>query len=271
MVQPPPRILVTRSANQGSVLADALWALGAEPVLIPAIAIAPPSSFCPLDAALASLRSFEWLIFTSANAVEAFAQRARRLSPHLLPPGNRVAAIGPATAEALRQIGVRDPLIPPTAVAESLAQQMLPHARRPDGTPTRMLLLRAETARDVLPDALLQAGADLTVAPVYRNIIPPESIPRLRELFTAPETWPDAITFTSSSTVTNLLALLEAAGVTLPPDGSHGRTILRASIGPVTSATLREAGYPPHVEALEASIPSLVEALAGAFGQLAIS
>ncbi len=251
-----PRILVTRSAHQTSALAEALRALGAEPILIPAIALAPPTSFCPLDAALAQLPSYHWLLFTSANAVEAFAHRARRtFTPH---PTQQVAAIGPATAEALRNIGLPPALVPATAIAESLTAALLPHATQPDGSATRMLLLRAESARDHLPESLRSAGADLTVAPVYRNLIPTESIPLLQHLFRTPATWPDAITFTSSSTATNLLTLLEAAHLTLPD------AILRASIGPITSATLRALGVPPHIESPEASIPSLVRTLAGA-------
>ncbi len=251
-----PRILVTRSAHQTSALAEALRALGAEPILIPSIALAPPTSFCPLDAALAQLPSYHWLLFTSVNAVEAFAHRARRtFTPH---PTQQVAAIGPATAEALRNIGLPPALVPATAIAESLTAALLPHATQPDGSATRMLLLRAESARDHLPESLRSAGADLTVAPVYRNLIPTESIPLLQHLFRTPATWPDAITFTSSSTATNLLTLLEAAHLTLPD------AILRASIGPITSTTLRALGVPPHIESPEASIASLVRTLAGA-------
>ena len=251
-----PRILITRSAGQTSTLAEALSALGAEPILIPTIALAPPTSFCPLDAALAQLPSYHWLLFTSANAVTAFAHRARRtFTPH---PTQQVAAIGPATAAALRDIGLPPTLIPPTAVAESLTAALLPHATQPSGSPTRMLLLRAEHARDHLPETLRAAGADLSVAPVYRNLIPTESIPLLQVLFASPVTWPDAVTFTSSSTATNLLTLLDAAHLTLP------EPILRASIGPITSATLRTLNLPPHIESPESNIPSLVRTLAQA-------
>ncbi len=251
-----PRILITRAAHQTSTLAEALSALGAQPILIATISLAPPTSFCPLDAALAQLPSFHWLLFTSANAVEAFAGRARRtFTPH---PTQQVAAIGPATAQALRSIGLAATLIPPTAVAESLTAALLPHAKQPDGSPTRMLLLRAEHARDHLPETLRSAGADLTLAPVYRNLIPTESTPLLQSLFRSPASWPDAITFTSSSTATNLLSLLEAAHLTLP------EPILRASIGPITSATLRTLNLPPHIESPEPNIPSLIRTLAQA-------
>ena len=243
-----PRVLITRSPHQASALADLLRASGLEPILIPTIELAPPTTFAPLDAALAHLDRFHWLLFTSANAVEAFATRLP--NPYsLFPAPSRIAAIGPATARALEAIGLAPTLIPPQAVAESLAAALLPHA-----TPgTRFLLIRAEAARDVLPETLTAAGAEVTIAPAYRTVIPTGSIPQLRALFHSLAGYPDAITFTSSSTATNLLALLEAAGLSLPPE------ILRISIGPITSQTLRDLDLPPHAEAAQPTIPALVE------------
>lgn len=253
--RPQKRVLVTRSREQSSELAAQLEARGLEPIPIPTIAIALPRIFRELDDALAEIGGFDWLLFTSANAVRAFAERGRL---HFDGGRPRIAAIGPATARALLSIGLGADLLPPTAVAESLAEALRPHAAG-----TRMLLVRAETARDVLPETLRAAGADVTVAPAYRNVVPEESIPLLRAMFREPSSWPDAITFSSSSTATNLVALMEAAGVMLPRDGEEGRTIVRASIGPITSETLRELGYAPHVEAAEATVAALAEALAG--------
>jgi uroporphyrinogen-III synthase len=243
-----PRVLITRSPHQASALADLLRASGLEPILIPTIELAPPTTFAPLDAALAHLDRFHWLLFTSANAVEAFATRLP--NPYsLIPTPCRIAAIGPATARALEAIGLAPTLIPPQAVAESLAAALLPHA-----TPgTRFLLIRAEAARDVLPETLTAAGAEVTIAPAYRTVIPTGSIPQLRALFHSRAGYPDAITFTSSSTATNLLALLEAAGLSLPPE------IQRISIGPITSQTMRDLDLPPHAEAAQPTIPALVE------------
>jgi uroporphyrinogen-III synthase len=253
------RILITRSPHQASDLADRLRALGAEPILIPTIELSEPTTFTPLDDALAHIGTFHWLLFTSANAVEAFDRRREHLGhsePLALGPWpSATAAIGPATARALEAVGISPTLIPPQAVAESLTEALLPHALQPDGSPTRFLLIRAETARDHLPNTLRAAGADVTIAPAYRTVIPAESVAHLKTLFATPETWPDAITFTSSSTAQNLFTLLEASGLTLPP------SILRASIGPITSQTLRDLGCPPHVEAAEATIPALVEIL----------
>ncbi len=261
-----PRVLVTRSPRQGSALADALRALGAEPVLVPAIETVPPASWAALDTAWAELGRFDWATFTSANAVEAIAPRVHGLpasQAHKAWP--RIAAIGPATARALEGIGLQPTLIPPEAVAESLLAALLPYARRPNGEPARFLLLRAEQGRELLPEALRAAGAEVTIAPVYRTVIPEGSVDALRALF-APGSLEqgtgdlDAATFTSSSTARNLQALCEAAGVSLPPSA------LRVSIGPITSQTLRELGLAPHAEAPEATVAALartvVEALA---------
>jgi uroporphyrinogen-III synthase len=250
-----PRVLVTRAAHQGSELADHLRVLGADPVLIPAIETTDPTSFAPLDHALAHLDDFHWLLFTSANAAEAFASRFS--SPEAALP--RIAAIGPSTARALQKHNLSPDLIPPQAVAESLAEALLPHARQPNGRPTRFLLLRAEEAREHLPETLRAAGAEVTIAPAYRTVLPSGSIDRIQTLFQpshparspSPEPPVDAITFTSSSTARNLLALCEAAGVTLP------EAALRISIGPITSQTLRDLGLPPHAEAPEATVAAL--------------
>ncbi len=245
------RILITRTRTQASELAAGLEALGATPLLIPTIEIAPPNSFVALDAALAAIRSYDWLIFTSANAVEAFHRRAQ--FHHLTAIPKKIAVIGPATARAVEAIGLSVDLIPPRYIAESLAESLLPQIHT--ATPTNMLLIRAEQARDHLPEALTAAGATLTIADAYRNQLPPEAISALQSLFTNPANYLHAITFTSASTATNFFNLLESANLTLPPD-----TAL-ASIGPITSNTLRDLGHPPQVEAAEPTIPSLVEAL----------
>jgi uroporphyrinogen-III synthase len=249
-----PRILITRAPHQASALAEALRERGCEPVLIPTIELAEPASFCALDAALACLRSYDWLLFTSANAVEAFAERSRGIGIALTLP--KVATIGPATARAVKQVlGVAVEWMPQQAVAESFAEALVPLAMQADGSPMRFLLVRAETARDVIPDALMEAGAEVTIAAAYRTVIPEASVQAVRELFAGPESYPDAITFTSSSAATNLLALAEAAGVVLPQD------VARISIGPVTSGTLLEAGLPPHVEAEQATVGGLADAV----------
>jgi len=224
-------------------------------VLVPAIEIAPPSSFELLDAATADLASYDWLIFTSANAVEAFHRRLESAGLKAVMGMPRIAAIGPATARALEDIGFATDLVPPQAVAESLADALLTQVRRPDGSPTRFLLVRAEEARDVLPEALRAAGAEVTIAPAYRTVVAAASIDVIRDLFGGATTDVAAITFTSSSAARNLLALCEAAGVSLPASA------LRVSIGPITSETLRSLDYPPHAEALTAAVDALAQAV----------
>ena len=247
------RILVTRASGQASALADALVAEGAEVVSVPAIEIAPPATWDALDQALKSLHTFDWLLFTSANAVLATARRASQLRLPLSPP--KIAVIGPATAAAVHALGWKVDLVPEAYVAESLAKALLPHA-----SGSRMLLIRAEQARDILPQTLRAAGADLHIAEAYRTMIPESSIERLRKLFPhdprvirSPEI--DAITFTSASTATNLAALLERGGVGLP------RTVQLASIGPITSKTMRALKLEPSIEAQESTIPALVRAI----------
>ena len=265
---PPIHVLVTRAAQQGSELAEQLRARGLDPVLIPALETAEPLSFAALDSAIADLSRFHWLLFTSANAVEAFARRLhfhRDASPELggsrsgpdwlLDPATRprVAAIGPATARALQAVGLPADLIPRQAVAEALAEALLPHARLADGMPTRFLFVRAEEAREHLPATLRAAGADLTIAPAYRTVIPAGSVALLHNLLADPLLSVRAITFTSSSSAHNLLALCAAAGVTLPG------TALRISIGPITSQTLHDLGYPPDAESPEPNVASLAQ------------
>ena len=242
------RILITRTRHQASELATQLEALGAIPITIPTIEIVPPTSFAALDAALTCLRTYDWLVFTSPNAVEAFHRRAQFL--HLTQLQKKIAVIGPATLSAANAIGLTVDLIPPKYIAESLAESLLREA-----SGKSFLLVRAAEARDHLPDTLSAAGATVTIAEAYRNQLPPDSMQALQTLFASPENYPDAITFTSASTARNLIALLEAANLTLPPN------ITLASIGPITSQTLRDLGHEPTIEAPEPTIPALIESL----------
>ena len=246
------RILITRAPRQAPELADRLRDLGATPILIPTIEIGPPSSYATLDAALASLSSFELTAFTSANAVDAYRVRAEFLSVSAAP--RRIAVVGPATARALEAIGLHADVMPATYTAEALGQTLAPEMRG-----CRVLLVLAEDAPTILRDARAAAGADVTVAAAYRNRSPEASLAAVTSLFGDAAGYPDAVTFTSASTAANLVALLDAAGLALPA------SVARASIGPITSRALRELGLPPHVEAAESTIPALVEALAAHF------
>ncbi|MDW5265129.1 MULTISPECIES: uroporphyrinogen-III synthase [Acidobacteriaceae] len=258
------RILVTRTRQQASDLAARLEALGATPILIPTIEIVPPQSYALLDSALAQIETYDWLLFTSANAVEVFHQRlpknlgAPRPDSGTWVSGShrspKIAAIGPATARAVQGIGLPVDFIPPKYVAESLAEALAPEAHG-----KRFLLIRAAEARDILPEALTTAGATVTIAEAYRNQIPPESIPALRQLFATPASYPDAITFTSASTARNFVSLLEAADLSLPSQ------IALASIGPITSQALSDLGLEPSIEAPAATIDALIQSLLAYF------
>lgn len=118
------------------------------------------------------------------------------------------------------------------------------------------LLVRAEDARDVLPEALEAAGHCVTIIPAYRNVTPPGTLAALQDLFAKQSSYPDAITFTSSSTAHNLITLLESIGKPIPSG------VVLASIGPITSATLRSHGYEPTLEASEPTVGSLAQAIA---------
>jgi len=246
------RILVTRAPHQASELADRLRTFGAEPILLPTIEIAPPTSFAALDAALAELQHFDLVCFTSTNAVTAFAERATHLGITSIP--KRIAAVGPSTAKALESIDLHADVIPPIFTAESLGE-----ALRAEADGRNILLVLAEDAPQTLQDILVSAGARVTVAAAYSNRIPAASLTTAQSLFTYPAAWPDAIAFTSASTARNLATLLAESGTTLPT------TILRASIGPVTSRALADLSLAPQVEAHESTIAALVEALAKYF------
>jgi uroporphyrinogen-III synthase len=243
------RVLITRAPHQASELAERLRKLGAETILIPTIEIVPPVSFAALDEALARIADFDLVAFTSANAVRAFGQRAEELELRATP--RRIAAVGPATARAAEGVGLRVDVIPPIYTAESLAETLLPEVRG-----QRILLVLAETAPKTLENALAHGGAQVTVAAVYVNRIPPDSLAAMRELFEGDVAIPHAVTFTSASTASNLLGLLDAAGLTLP------ESVARVSIGPITSLALRRLGIPAHIEAAASNIDALVAAVA---------
>ena len=244
------RILVTRARHQAGRLAEALEALGAEVLQLPTIEIIPPESYAHLDAALQAIGGVDWLIVTSANAVAAVSDRLQLLGiplqrlQHL-----QVAAVGNATAAAVGAMGLKVSAMPGEYVAEALVAML-----RDKVSGKRVLLARAAVARDVIPEELRRCGADIDVVEVYRTVIPESSVEQLRQLFRAGKPMPDAVTFTSSSTVTNFLALLAAAEVDLPAG-------LRAvSIGPVTTVTLRKHNWEPAQQATEYDIPGLVAA-----------
>jgi len=249
------RVLVTRAKGQASALVQALQAAGAETIEVPVIAIVPPrDGYASLDHAIGHLNHFDWVIFTSANAVRIFCERALYAGVHPAAQAGKVAVVGPATAEAVRDAGMKIALQPKRFVAEALLE-----ALRPLMPGESVLLVRAEVARDVLPQGLREAGVEVTIADAYRNELPGDSAGLIREVFTSEVVQPQAIMFTSSSTARNIRTLLDAAGIKL------GAGTVLASIGPITTATMRELGMEPTVEAKESTIPGLVQAVEAAF------
>jgi uroporphyrinogen-III synthase/uroporphyrinogen III methyltransferase/synthase len=249
------RILVTRGATQAAKLSDGLRILGAIPIEVPVIEIRPPDSYEPLDSALRNLSSYDWLIFTSTNSVSVFNERAKmaEISSHTA-AAPQVAAVGEATAQAARDAGFTVSLVPESYVAESLVSAL---QDRMAGK--RVLVSRAAVARDVIPDALRAAGATVDVVDAYQNAMPEAAPQQLRRAY-APGL--DAVTFTSSSSVTHLARAAQAGGVPFPLKG-----VRAVSIGPITSQTLSNIGWPPAAEADPHDIPGLIAAVTRVLGR----
>lgn len=239
------RVVVTRDRKQSSMLAEPLEALGAEILFVPVIEIADPAESNPLDEAIQNLATYDWLIFTSANGVRHFVEALDRSNHDLRDLRAKLCAIGPATLAAIEALHLRVDVMPEEYVAESLIEALA----GADLKGKRVLLPRAAVARDLVPDTLRERGAIVDVVEAYRTIVPADAASRAKEALAHKPNW---ITFTSSSTVKNLLAVT-------------GREALRgikvASIGPVTSATARDAGLTVDVEADPHTIEGLVAAI----------
>ena len=234
------RIVVTRAREQASELAGRLRDLGAETIEVPTITIeGPADGGAALRAAAGRLGGYDWVVLTSANAVErllAEVSDARAFGPA------RLAAVGATTAAALARRGLVADLVPDRFVAEALLEVF------PLG-PGRVLLPRAAAARDVLPEGLADKGWAVDVVEAYRTVPAQPSDAVLEAAATA-----DAVTFASSSAVTNFLAVARA----VPP--------VVACIGPITARTAEEAGLKVDVVAEESTVGSLVDALARRIG-----
>ncbi len=248
-------IAITRPPGQAMALAEQLEALGARVTPLPAIHIEPSEDTSALDTAISELTTYDWLVFTSANGVEAFAVRLAALGRAWSDRGRaRIAAIGPATANALAKQGVAADLVPDEYVAEALTESLGNVAGQ------RILLPRADIAREALARELQIRGADVVELAAYRTVVepvPPELLQRVLRDDRA-----DAITFTSSSTVRGLMQGLAASGLN-PQEALRG--IALAAIGPITAATLREHDLEPAIVAEEYTIPGLVRAIAAYF------
>ena len=274
------RVLVGRAKHQAGALSTELRKLGAQVLEIPFIEIRKPRSFKPLDSALKNLATYDWLILTSVNGVDAMwerigamrlqlpktplQQRKARLEPAwksgpsgphsgvkgsgVLAPVFRIAAIGPATKKAIELRGLEVDVVPKEYVAESVVRSLKGKVKG-----KRVLLVRAKVARDVIPRELRKAGARVDVVEAYETVVPQSSERKLQAALKNEKKRPNVVTFTSSSTVKNFVALVGKR--------ANFKEIQMASIGPVTSATLRECGLNVDIAAREFTIPGLVTAI----------
>jgi len=231
------RIVVTRASHQAEELAGPLRERGAQPILVPVIGIAPPSDPAPLAEAVSRIDSYDWIIFTSVNGVKALGKPPCRA---------RIAAVGAATREAAEGQGWTVDIAPNKFVAEALLEAL----ETEDLKGRKILIPSAAVTRDVLRDELIRRGAIVDLVEAYRNVMPGEAAELARTVFQPP--FPDWITFASSSAVDNLLSLVPVE-------------ILRqsriASIGPITSQTIRGHSLTVTVEAATHSVGGLVESI----------
>ncbi len=243
------RVLVTRSRTQASVLSLMLADEGAEAIEVPTIEIAPPIDFAPLDKALHDLRSFRWIVFTSVNGVTAFFNRLNKLGMDARALGSsRVCAIGPITARALEQRGIIPDFTPSRYTTERLVQGLSEHGV----AGSRVLMPRTNIAPEDAARTLERLGAQVVQPVAYRTLTPDNSAEKARNLLGRGKI--DIATFTSSSTVKNLLDLLDG-------DPSPLDNVLIACIGPVTARKARDLGLKVDVVARRHTVAGLVQAL----------
>jgi uroporphyrinogen III methyltransferase/synthase len=242
-------VVVTRAREAGGAFAAGLRALGAEVTEFPAIEIVAPDSYAAIDAALARMPCFDWIIFTSASGVERMLVRmkARGVDRGALDDA-KLGAIGPATAARLAARALTVATMPREYRAEAIVEAIGPERIRG----ARILIPRAQVAREVLPEMLTATGArEVVVAPVYKTVKPANApIDRVRAMAAAGTI--DLVAFTSSSTVTNFCEMLGA-------DAARG--LKAAAIGPITAETARAAGLQVVAQPTEYTVPALVTAI----------
>jgi uroporphyrinogen III methyltransferase/synthase len=248
------RIVVTRTREQASGLVTSLEGYGAECLEYSTIQVEPLSSYAVLDEELDRLNENHWILFSSINAVQYFFDRlyAKGMDARTL-KGPHVAAVGRATADFLLHYGIVADLIPKTFTAEGMAQSLLDF-----GVEGRNILIpRATKAREFLPETLRGAGAQVTVVPVYQNVVPQGCKDKVRSALEMGKI--DMLTFTSSSTVTHFLTMIDATG----PD--ELRSLLSgvkiAAIGPITAKTVTDNGLSVDVQPEIFTIPEMVNAI----------
>jgi uroporphyrinogen III methyltransferase/synthase len=246
------RVLVTRAREQADELSGLLAEQGAEPIECPTIQVVPPDSWVELDGAIAGLKQFQWLVFTSVNGVKPFMERLRQrgLDGRAL-AGLRLCCIGPRTAGALAAHGLRADLVPAEYQAEGLIEAM----KEAGVKGQRVLIPRAAVAREILPEQLRSLGAEVRVVTAYRTVQPEIETDRVKDLLAKQAL--HVLTFASSSTVRNFCGLFGSREEMRRLTG--GAVV--ACIGPITAKTAAEEGLAVTITAAENTIPALVEAI----------
>ncbi|TKS61961.1 MAG: HemD protein [Nitrospira sp.] len=251
------RVLMTRAQEQAVELAAMLAAYGADPVEAPTIQIAPPADWSPVDRAIGAIDTYDWVIFTSMNGVARFMTRLRAggLDARSL-AGRRVCCIGPRTAQELEKFGVKADVIPMAYQAEGVLSAL----EGQDLKKARVLIPRAEVARELLPDELRARGAHVDVVPVYRTLAPSGAVEGWRRQLLDRQI--HVVTYTSSSTVRNFVEMLggvDAVKALL-------KSVVIACIGPITAKTVEEYGLTVSIVPGENTIAALVDAIAQYYG-----
>ncbi|MDD3311135.1 uroporphyrinogen-III C-methyltransferase [Pseudodesulfovibrio sp.] len=243
-------VVVTRAREQASGLVGALTGLGACVHEFPTIAVEPLDDYNEVETAILQLARCQWVVFTSVNGVKFFWNQlaAVGLDSRIF-GGMQIAAIGPATADALRERGIIPDFVPDKYVAEHVVAGLLERGIQGND----VLIPRAKVAREVLPEELKKAGCNVTVLPVYETKLVQSSGEEIEEAMKNEAI--QYVTFTSSSTVENFFELITPDTLRCCPD------VKLASIGPVTTRTIEKFGFKPAVEATDYTIPGLVEAL----------
>jgi uroporphyrinogen III methyltransferase/synthase len=242
------RVLVTRPAADADAFAAKLWEIGAEPVVAPTIAIGPPDDAAAAEAAVRAVRDYRWIVFTSQNGVAAFFDRLSADGGDARAFGDvKVAAIGPKTAERLVAHGIRPDFVPTKFISEEVAAGLLARTAAGD----RILLFRAQEARDMLPESLRVAGRGVDVVAAYKTSSVHD--PAIAQAAERADIW----TFTSASTV-------RAFTENVPGAARLGASKTVACIGPITAEAARELGLRVDVVADDFTVDGLIDALEGA-------
>jgi uroporphyrinogen III methyltransferase/synthase len=249
------RIIVTRSRQQASSFLAMLRELGADAIAFPTIETIPPESWKPLDQAIEHISRYDWLIFTSVNGVINFRERLRHLKLDVRALSRiKIVAIGPATAEQVEAMGIRPDLVPAEYRAEAVIEGMRGFIK----PGVRVLIPRAAQAREILPEDLRKAGAEVDEVPAYQTVLPQAGQEEVAALLQEGKI--DLISFTSSSTVSNFARMFPGWDLV---DLLKGVTV--ACIGPVTAETAKKYGLETHVQPQHYTIDHLIEAIVNYF------